>query len=119
MPVSFLIKLLAEACNFIKKETLAQVFFYEFCEICKNTFFKEHLRTTASKIWQEKVYNKVILSKYKTIIWNLHVSKKITSIFFIEYLEKLMFWKLSKITSKSVYSVASLKQLELSHRYDL
>ena len=25
-------------CNFIKKETLAQVFFCEFCEISKNTF---------------------------------------------------------------------------------
>ena len=28
----------AEACNFIKKETLGQVFPYEFCEISKNTF---------------------------------------------------------------------------------
>ena len=28
----------AEACNFIKKETLAQVFSCEFCEISKNTF---------------------------------------------------------------------------------
>ena len=27
------------ACNFIKKETLAQVFPGEFCEISKNTFF--------------------------------------------------------------------------------
>ena len=27
-----------EACNFIKKETLAQVFSFEFCEISKNTF---------------------------------------------------------------------------------
>ena len=27
-----------EACNFIKKESLAQVFSYEFCEISKNTF---------------------------------------------------------------------------------
>ena len=26
-----------------KKETLAQVFSYEFCEISKNTFFTEHL----------------------------------------------------------------------------
>ena len=26
------------ACNFIKKETLAQMFFCEFCEISKNTF---------------------------------------------------------------------------------
>ena len=28
------------ACNFIKKETLAQVFSCEFCEISKNTFSK-------------------------------------------------------------------------------
>ena len=27
------------ACNFIKKETLAQVFSCEFCKISKNTFF--------------------------------------------------------------------------------
>ena len=32
------------ACNFIKREALAQVFSCEFCEICKNTFFTEHLR---------------------------------------------------------------------------
>ena len=36
------------AYNFIKKETLAQVFSYEFCEISKNTIFTEHLRATAS-----------------------------------------------------------------------
>ena len=46
--VSFLIKLQAEACNFIKKETLAQEFSCEFCEISKNTFFTEHFRATAS-----------------------------------------------------------------------
>ena len=32
------------SCNFIKKETLAQVFSCEFFEIYKNTFFTEHLR---------------------------------------------------------------------------
>ena len=36
------------ACNFIKKETLAQVFSCEYCEVSKNTFFTEHLWTTAS-----------------------------------------------------------------------
>ena len=45
---------LSAACNFIKKETLAQVFSYEFCEISKNTFFTEHLRTTASEKSKEK-----------------------------------------------------------------
>ena len=37
-----------EACNFIKKETLAQVFSCEFCKISKNTFSTESLRKTAS-----------------------------------------------------------------------
>ena len=46
--VSFWIKLQAPGCSFIKKETLAQVFFSELCEISKNTFFIEHLRTIAS-----------------------------------------------------------------------
>ena len=38
-----------KACNFIKKETLAQVFSCEFCEIFKNIYFLEHLRATASE----------------------------------------------------------------------
>ena len=37
-----------DACNFIKKQTLAQVFSCEFYEICKNTFFTEHLWAIAS-----------------------------------------------------------------------
>ena len=40
--------LLKKACNFIKKETLAQVLSCEFCEISKNTFSTGYLRTTAS-----------------------------------------------------------------------
>ena len=44
--VSFLIKL--QACNLIKKETLAQVFACEFCEISKNTFLTEHPWATAA-----------------------------------------------------------------------
>ena len=36
---SFLIKLQAETCNFISKETLAQLLSCKFCEIFKNTFF--------------------------------------------------------------------------------
>ena len=37
-----------QACNFIKKESLALVFSCEFCEISKSTSFTEHLWTTAS-----------------------------------------------------------------------
>ena len=50
-----------QACNFIKKENLALVFSFEFCQVSKNTFFAEHqiskntlftehLWTTASEI---------------------------------------------------------------------
>ena len=38
------------ACNFINKETLAQVVSVEFCQISKNTFFTEHLREAASVV---------------------------------------------------------------------
>ena len=43
----FVPNLKPKGCNFIKNESLAQVFYCEFYEISKNTFFTEHLRTTA------------------------------------------------------------------------
>ena len=46
--VYFLIKLTSrrsEAYNFIKKETLAQVFLCKFCKVFKNTFMTKYLRT--------------------------------------------------------------------------
>ena len=42
--VSFLIKLKAEACNFIKKETLAQVFLVNFANFLKTPFLTEHIQ---------------------------------------------------------------------------
>ena len=48
--VSVIINLQAQTCNFIKKETLAQVFSCEFYEICNNTFLIQHLRATASGV---------------------------------------------------------------------
>ena len=48
---SFLIKLQASACNFIKQETLEKVFSCEFCEISKNIFFIEHPRKTGSGVF--------------------------------------------------------------------
>ena len=47
-----------EACNFIKKETLGQVFSCEFCEILKNTIFTEHLRAIGSIL---------------DVLWTLHI----------------------------------------------
>ena len=51
-------------CNFIKKETLAQVFSCEFCEISNNTFSTEHLKTTVS-------YKKCVCFETLTITYYL------------------------------------------------
>ena len=48
--VSFLIKLLTQDCNFIKKETLAQVISREFCRISKNAFSFRTPPAAASEI---------------------------------------------------------------------
>ena len=53
-----------QACNYIKKETLAQVFSCEFWEIYKSTFFTEHLWTTASG---NSLRNRHLLSWIKEI----------------------------------------------------
>ena len=54
---------LRPAAALLKKETLAQVFFCEFCEISKKTFSTEHFWTTASV-----PYNSVYISLlYKTV----------------------------------------------------
>ena len=45
-----------QACNFIKKEALAQTFSCEFSEISKNTFFTEHLWATASALGNKLLY---------------------------------------------------------------
>ena len=51
-----------QTCNFIKKETLAQVFSSEFY-IFKNTIFKENLWTTASVTFSFSVGDLCFLCK--------------------------------------------------------
>ena len=46
----FFNKVAGQACNFIKKETLAQVFSCEFCGISKNTFLRRTPPVVASGI---------------------------------------------------------------------
>ena len=45
--ILFLNKVVGLSLQLIKKETLSQVSSCEFCEIFKNTYLIEHLRTTA------------------------------------------------------------------------
>ena len=53
--------------NFIKKETLAQVFPGKYCEISKNNFFTKHLRTTAFVLLKitRKSFSKIRISIYQ------------------------------------------------------
>ena len=60
--VSFLIKL--QVSNFIKREALAQVFSCEFYEISKNTFFTEHLWTTASVFAEDEQRNTCVVVSF-------------------------------------------------------
>ena len=47
------------ACNFIKKETLAQVFSGEYCEISKNTFsYKTHPVAASVTLFRKSRGNK-------------------------------------------------------------
>ena len=50
--------------NFIKKETLAQVFSCEFYEISQNNFSTEHVQTTAS--WEK--YNDTKFDSFRSLV---------------------------------------------------
>ena len=63
----------------LKKETLAQVFSCEFCEISRNTFYTEHLWTTASayvctvpinRNWDEVTPKITLANLYNTLFYN-------------------------------------------------
>ena len=45
----FFHKVTDSGLQFYQKETLAQMFSYEFCKIFENNFFSEYLRVTASE----------------------------------------------------------------------
>ena len=49
----FIVNFEHDACNFIDKRLLAQVFSHEFCEIFKNTFLKN---TSGGRFWVETLY---------------------------------------------------------------
>ena len=59
-------KLQAKACNFIEKETLAEVFSCKFGEIFKNIFFTEHLQVTASEKKNEIRYKTKSYKYFRT-----------------------------------------------------
>ena len=72
--VSFLIKLQA-ACNFIKKDTLAQVFSFEFSKFRGTPFFTEHLWWLLLNVqWILKSLEEIFraMQKYILILHNFY-----------------------------------------------
>ena len=63
---SFLTQFQAEACSFIKKEALANMFSCEFCEMSKNVSFTEHLL-----LWKVNITS-FFVSKYPSVIFVLY-----------------------------------------------
>ena len=66
------------ACNFIKKETLAQVFSCEFFEIFKNTFFYRTSPVAASV--RKTVVIKIVVNFPKSVISESKLTSRITSL---------------------------------------
>ena len=54
----------AEACNFIKKETQAQVFSCEFCKISKYTFSTEHVWAAACYLFISFIQKVIFLTRH-------------------------------------------------------
>ena len=50
-------------CKFIKKESLAQVFSYEFCEFSKSTLL-HRTPLLAASVFHTKIYDKQVLKKF-------------------------------------------------------
>ena len=72
LPEVFYQSLRLEACKFIKKETLAQVFSSEFYEIFKSTFFTGQLRATASVMGLTLIHGNMVICKgWKRLCVNL------------------------------------------------
>ena len=59
----------SSACNFINKETLAQMLCSEFCKIIKNTFFTEQFwKTDSGAVDFNKGTQKILLVIFLTLI---------------------------------------------------
>ena len=95
----FFNKVAGGACNFIKKETLTQVFSCEFCEISKNTFSQRTPLVAASVkcITEAEEFRTLCINKavLDNVLTGLHDSRG-------DYLEK--------ITSNRSYCYATYKQ---------
>ena len=82
----------SEACNFIKRENLAQVFSCEFCEISKNTFFYRTPPVAASVCCRRKVAAVKIEKLKAFIIRHYDISKTYSVQFHLFYSVNLSYF---------------------------
>ena len=73
-----------QTCKFIKKETLAQVFSYEFCETSKNTFFHITPLVAAFVSWSIRI---------TLVLTPLGVLPNIYQVFIFPKSTKKLLWK--------------------------
>ena len=73
-----------EVCNFIKKETLAQMFFCEFCESLKNTFFHRTRPVAATEIYFSGTYHLQLIHNTWTIFTKMNKFKCLYNVSFIQ-----------------------------------
>ena len=71
-----------QACNFIKKELLTQVFFCKFCEIFKNTFFHRTPLVVASAFKRKNYSTTYIKGLRKSNIQTARTTIKLFSTYF-------------------------------------
>ena len=90
--VSFLIKLQVSSCKFIRKETLAQVFSCEFCEVFKIVFFTKHLWATAS-VYGLKLLDLFLLQRTRVVACIDEVI--VIYVFTVKYTSFISFYLLS------------------------
>ena len=80
MPLHDLVSEAIEACNFIKKRDFGTVYPCKFCETFKNTYFIEHLRTTAPVVLQAiemlRFQLRFQAKKLGTLLTNSHTEKQ-------------------------------------------
>ena len=105
-----------------KKETLAQVFSCEFCEIFKNTFFIKHLRWLLLK--KNQSFRALSMSKSRYIaslisynlicLWILHwIFKVQSSMYLIVFVQRSFISKFEWSPSESLFQKSSDSIVEL------
>ena len=104
----FFIRLRAEACNFIKKESLAQVFSCEFCEISKNTFFYTKPPVAAPRHYSNKHVHWFKIDFYFHTILKLRPKSIQTKTKYLLFEKKCNAWMLFVCQSHILYLISCI-----------